>query len=338
MLCDLCIIQLNVAYQFKTLAVEMDAKHQQYIIETGIIHIPNNDNRALQYIEHSRIERSSTTMLPLSFPGGLATLELGQHRRLIKSEPTDYEIMSDITIDTNTNTDHIEEFQTSAANSESDHQFDASNMVCVNDVDLLRMNGNSDIDFINNCLPSSMAFRGNFEKPVTTTTTTTTSQLVIAASKPIKSSQRHESQEPDRAKKLNETAFQHSPPKPVRKRRTKRNFNEIIKLNHKTLRPKSNEKINYSLVKANKRGRKLLNPLNKMKQKIKEETESTKPTSKHPSTLQGNQKKEFTQRKNVIQFRPGQAQAAGNRRITIKDNDRFKFAAIKINSVTTTRN
>lgn len=36
MICDLCIVQLNVSYSFKRLAIESDSKMRQYIIEKGL--------------------------------------------------------------------------------------------------------------------------------------------------------------------------------------------------------------------------------------------------------------------------------------------------------------
>lgn len=365
MLCDLCIIQLNVAYQFKTLAVELDGRHQQYIIENGVNTSPNSDNSALQSIEQRTIE-SSTTTRPLTFPVSLSNL---QHRRLIKSEPTDYENMSDITIDTNT--DLLEDFSRNGVNSSASNQpFGTSNMVCVSDLDLLRSNGDSDIEFINNCLPS-MTFR-HFETPAntveshqsTTTTTTTTiaSQLVIAASKPMNKnsnpkSDKHKPQVSSKlAKNVSTTQAESSQVKKKVKTKMNASENEL----KKTLRPKSNDNINYSLVRRRKD--KLINPLNKVRQMIKEENEATKQSSsksiqggtfnndrrvnlKHSAIVRNKRKLEGN---SSVPFRRGRGRPSKNqyreklnmnRRITIKDTDRFKFASIKtIKSVTATRN
>lgn len=367
MLCDLCIIQLNVAYQFKTLAVELDAKHQQYIIENGVNSSPNSDNSALQSIEQRTIERSATTLRPLTFPVSLSNL---QHRRLIKSEPTDYENMSDITIDTNT--DLLEDFSRNGVNSSASNQpFGTSNMVCVSDLDLLRSNGDSDIEFINNCLQPSVTFRhfetpantvGSHQSTTTTTTTTIASQLVIAASKSMNknlnplSDRRKPQESSNLAKDLTRTQTSSSQGK--RKVKTKMNVSDTeLK---KTLRPKSNDNINYSLVKRRKH--RLINPANKVRQMIKEENESIKQSAgktiqggtvnnnrtvnlKHSSMLR---KKRKPEEKNTAHFRRGQHNTNKgqyheklnmNRRITIKDTDRFKFASIKtIKSVTATRN
>lgn len=363
MLCDLCIIQLNVAYQFKTLAVEIDAKHEQYIIENGVNLSPSSDNSTLQSIERTM---PSATLRPLTFPVSLSNL---QQRRLIKSEPADYDVMSDITIDTNT--DLLEDFSRNGVNSSASNQpFGTSNMVCVSDLDLLRSNGDSDIEFINNCLQ-------HFENPAktveshqsTTTTTTTTiaSQLVIASSKSMNknlnttvASDRHKPRESsDQAKKSGTSEVRVTVPK--KKVKSKINFSDNEK---KTLRPKSNDNINYSLVKRRKRRR--INPVNKVRQMIKEESESIKQSSSKSSQEETNtvssvrmanlrrssilnkRKNVITEGKNTVQFQRGQHHPTKgqyreklnvNRRVTIKDTDRFKFAAIKtINSVTATRN
>ncbi|KAJ6642039.1 hypothetical protein Bhyg_06985 [Pseudolycoriella hygida] len=131
MLCDLCIIQLNVAYNFKTLALEIDGKHHQYLIENGFNLSPNSDNSTLLSLEQRAIERCSTSVRPITFPVNLSNI---QHRRVIKSEPTDYEIMSDITIDTNT--DLVDDFSRNGVNSSASNQpFSTSNMT-IKDVKL----------------------------------------------------------------------------------------------------------------------------------------------------------------------------------------------------------
>lgn len=365
MLCDLCIIQLNVSYQFKTLAVEIDGKHQQYLIENGVNLSPNSDNSSTAHsVEQRTLERTSTTMRPLTFPVSLSNLQ--QHRRLIKSEPTDYEIMSDITIDTNT--DLLEDFSRNGVNSSASNQpFGTSNMVCVSDLDLLRSNGDSDIEFINNCLPST--FR-HFENPTTNTveshqstmTTTTTTiaskQLVIAASKSTSqqtktvTSDRHNAESAGGVGKHSGVSEQVLPRK---KYKSRVKFADLeVK---KSLRPKSNENINYSLV---RKRRKLINPVNKVSKKIKLENDAVKQAStshlhhnseralvpRQSSILRNKRKKDIVDEKNRFQLRRGQHTSNKNqyrenvrRRIMIKETDRFKFAAIKtINSVTSTRN
>lgn len=374
MLCDLCIIQLNVAYQFKTLAVELDAKHQQYLIENGVNLSPNSDNSTLHSVEQRTLERSSTSVRPLTFPVSLSNL---QQRRLIKSEPTDYENMSDITIDTNT--DLLEDFSRNGVNSSASNQpFGSSSMVCVSDLDLLRSNGDSDIEFINNCLPSS--FR-HFENPAntveshqsTTTTTTTTiasKQLVIAASKSMNqnttvtnqnttvTTERHNKSTTatDKSNKLVTSELVVSLPRKTRKTKVKFAESEL----KKSLRPKSNESINYSVV---RKKHKNINPMNKVRQKIKEENESIKQSSskssynaivnsdralipRNASILKNKRKRDFIDGKHSVPFRRGQhtadkgqyRESVNGRRIIIKDTDRFKFAAIKtIDSMTATR-
>lgn len=375
MLCDLCIIQLNVAYQFKTLAVEIDGKHQQYLIENGVNLSPNSENSTVHSVEQRAIERLSTTVRPLTYPGNLSNL---QHRRLIKTEPTDYDVMSDITIDTNT--DLLEDFtRNNGVNSSASNQpFGAtSNMVCVSDLDLLRSN-DSDSEFINNCLPSS--FR-HFESPAntveshqstTTTTTTTTTiaskQLVIAASKSVNqdtivTSEKHNSHESVNVAKQIVTSEQvisvpRKGRKPGQKPKVKFADNEL----KKSLRPKSNNSIDYSLVRRN---RKLLNPVNKVRQKIKEENESTTKQSssknshnvavdsdrslvpRNPLILRNKRKNDFIEERIRTRFRRGQhttntkgqyhrENVSISRRVIIKETDRFKFAAID-NVMSTTK-
>lgn len=372
MLCDLCIIQLNVAYQFKTLAVEIDGKHQQYLIENGVNHSPNSDNSTMHSVEQRTLERlsHSATVRPLTLPGSLSNL---QHRRLIKSEPTDYEIMSDITIDTNT--DLLEDFPRNGVNSSASNQpFGTSNMVCVSDLDLLRSNGDSDNEFINNCLPSSFRHfemdnpANTVESHQSTTTTTTTTiaskQLVIAASKSVNQNAIVTS---DRQKTHESVVVAtqigaSEPPIPLPKKKRKSRVHFVDMELKKSLRPKSNDRIDYSLVRKHKR----INPVNKMRQKIKEENESVKQSAgksshtaaagnsdralipKNASISRNKRKKDFVDDGNRTKFRhdrhtfnKGQYREKVNvrRSVIIKETDRFKFAAIKtIDSVTSTRN
>ncbi|XP_037036722.1 uncharacterized protein LOC119074587 [Bradysia coprophila] len=355
MLCDLCIIQLNVSYQFKTLAVEIDGKHQQYLIENGVNHSPNSENSTVHSVEQRTLERSAATVRPITFPVSLSNL---QHRRVIKSEPNDYEIMSDITIDTNT--DLLEDFPRNGVTSSASNQpFGTSNMVCVSDLDLLRSNGDSDTEFINNCLPSSYRFENpanTVESRQSTTTTTTTTiaskQLVIAASKTTNQSKtvtsdRHTSHNTE---VVEEQSSERATVLPRRKRNSTVKFadNEV----KKSLRPKSNENIDYSLV---RKKRKLINPVNKVKRnnKIKQENDPIKKQSgtivpKNSSILRNKRRNDMVDDRSLPQFRRGQnannkEQYRENRKIrrrmVIRETDRFRFASIKtIDSVTSTRN
>lgn len=371
MLCDLCIIQLNVSYQFKTLAVEVDGKHQQYLIENGVHHSPNSDNSTVHSSEQRPLERTSTAMRPLTYPVSLSNL---QHRRLIKSEPTDYEIMSDITIDTNT--DLLEDFPRNGVNSSASNQpFGTSNMVCVSDLDLLRSNGDSDNEFINNCLPSSfrhletpantLATTVESHQSTTTTTTTTTiasKQLVIAASKAAnqnnQSSDRNKSHASKNDGKQLEASGQVNG---VSKRKRKPRVTFVEGAVKKSLRPKLNGNIDYSLV---RKRRKLINPVNKVRQKIKEENDQTKQSSgkgapnvsgeravnpRNSIILRNKRRTNIIEEKSHFQFRRGQhainrerlrESLNVGRRLIIKETDRFKFAAaIKtIDRVTSARN
>lgn len=366
MLCDLCIIQLNVSYQFKTLAVEIDGKHQQHLIENGINHSPNSDNSTLHSVEQRTLERSAATLRPLTFPVNLSNL----HRRVIKSEPTDYEIMSDITIDTNT--DLLEDFpRNGVASSASNQPFGASNMVCVSDLELLRSNGDSDSEYISNNLPSSFRRTENpantVESRLSTTTTTTTTiaskQLVIAATKSTNQSKtvtsdRIESRNTEVVEERISTERTTVLPR-KKKSRTVRFADSEVK---KSLRPKTNENINYSLV---RKRRKHINPVNKVKQnrKIKQESDTIRQLSGrnshnvnsdrmvvpiNSSILRNKRRNDTIEEKSRFPFRRGQL--TGNkeqyrenrnvsRRMIIKETDRFRFASIKtFDSVTSTRN
>lgn len=365
MLCDLCIIQLNVAYQYKTLAVEQDAKHKQYLIENGVNSSPNSDNSTLNSVE----QRTPTVARPLTFPANISS---SHHHRLIKSEATDYEAMSDITIETNT--DLVEDLSRNGVNSSASNQrFGTSNMVCVRDLDLLRTNGDSDIEFINNCLPSS--FR-HFENPANTvgshqsTTTTTTAtiaskQLVIAASEStnqdtiVTTDEKYKSVESIDTEKSKVTAAQVNP-LPRKKRKSVKFVDSDLK---KGLRPKSSDGIDYSLVRRRKR--KLINPVHRLRRKIKEEDEATKqlPSKnsknvtvnndralipKNSSILRTKRKRNFIDGKDNVQFRRGQhttkhktkyRENIDAKKLTIKETDRFRFADIKtIDSRISTKN
>ncbi|XP_055325531.1 serine/arginine repetitive matrix protein 1-like isoform X2 [Sitodiplosis mosellana] len=131
-MCDSCIIQLNVAYNLKKNAIQSDMKLRQYMIEFGInvtsyttcsintvsvIHPPAMIMPATTTSESVTITTAkSTTVAPQQGPPPPAAAAVQpqphqlpqQHRTfpvmpvIIKEEPVDYEAMSDITVETNT--------------------------------------------------------------------------------------------------------------------------------------------------------------------------------------------------------------------------------------------
>ncbi|KXJ80542.1 hypothetical protein RP20_CCG024558 [Aedes albopictus] len=62
MICDLCIVQLNVAYNFKRQATESDTKLRQYLIENGIDIM--KDIRALPAVAAIRAPPTTQTAVP----------------------------------------------------------------------------------------------------------------------------------------------------------------------------------------------------------------------------------------------------------------------------------
>lgn len=107
LLCDLCIVQLNVAYNFKRQAVENDTKLRQYFIENGI-----TSNQAI-IINEAPSLRSSFTASNIS--------QAQPHSRfpivplIVKTEPSDVDAFSDITTETNVDLERTR-FQSVASN------------------------------------------------------------------------------------------------------------------------------------------------------------------------------------------------------------------------------
>lgn len=152
MLCDLCIIQLNVAYNFKCLAIESDKKLEQFVIEKGLgttsapttITSPSNALHLTHQPEHQ-------TAFPSPIP--------------IKLE-TDTDSMSEITICTNTDSDtmlptltNTSTTNTNPSSSSPHHQLAASfdsqsyRMVQLSN-QIIQTSTHTDIDFINTYLPT----------------------------------------------------------------------------------------------------------------------------------------------------------------------------------------
>lgn len=120
-MCDSCIIQLNVAYNLKKNAIQSDLKLRQYMIEFGInvtsyttcsintvsvIRPPAMLMPSTTTSESVTITTAKSTTVAQQSP--VAPLPPRPHQPfpvmpvIIKEEPIDYEEMSDITVETNT--------------------------------------------------------------------------------------------------------------------------------------------------------------------------------------------------------------------------------------------
>lgn len=129
-MCDSCIIQLNVAYNLKKNAIQSDMKLRQYMIEFGM----NVTSYTACSINTVSVIRPPALLMPTSTTSESVTIttaksttvgptpqvqlqppplqqppsQLHVHRPfpvmpvIIKEEPVDYEVMSDITVETNT--------------------------------------------------------------------------------------------------------------------------------------------------------------------------------------------------------------------------------------------
>lgn len=146
MLCDLCIIQLNVAYNFKRLAIENDKKLDQFVIEKGLQSgFTPPRSTALNHVQH----QFQQTLLPSPIQ--------------IKTE-TDTDTISEITICTNTDTETFNPTnnftEQSASTSGSDPSFDNQSFQMVQlSNQIIQTHTHTDIDFINNYMPADSSRR-----------------------------------------------------------------------------------------------------------------------------------------------------------------------------------
>lgn len=128
-MCDSCIIQLNVAYNLKKNAIQSDIKLRQYMIEFGM----NVTSYTACSINTVSVIRPPALLMPTSTTSESVTITTAKSTTvgppappptvqiqtqpssqlktlrpfpvmpvIIKEEPVDYEIMSDITVETNT--------------------------------------------------------------------------------------------------------------------------------------------------------------------------------------------------------------------------------------------
>lgn len=194
----MCIVQLNVAYNFKRQAIDTDTKLHQYIIEHGLqtIEMPQiQQNNVMQINQNNYTTTKTTTSISLG-PNNF------QHRPFIpvqiKSEPIDYEILSDITIDTNTETDDgiftvrnygepctpfSNNFNSESTQSPHSVHVPSQSMVRLNDNNFLRSTPTSDMEFMKNYLRSSTLTNDGYssvDSMAISPTISDTATLVIA--------------------------------------------------------------------------------------------------------------------------------------------------------------
>lgn len=143
MLCDLCIIQLNVAYNFKRLVIESNNKLEQFVIEKGL------NRSALQTVTDGNTVDSPLLNVSTAVE--------------IKTESEDPDNISEITICTNTdsNTNYINVDQLNNSSNNSCQQITSNDNHSITMVQLssetiqTTTHTNTDIDFINTYLPST---------------------------------------------------------------------------------------------------------------------------------------------------------------------------------------
>lgn len=193
-MCDSCIVQLNVAYNMKKNAIQSDIKLRQYMIEFGI----NMTSYTTCSINTVSVIRPPAMILPSTTTTGSVTITtteksttvvppaVSQTRRfpvmpvVIKEEPVDYDVMSDITVETSNGfEDNIRNQRsringiesaasTSSASNQSITSLPRHSMVAVNTNSLLiRPETSTDSEY----LSTYMTPNANITKPVSKQTT-----------------------------------------------------------------------------------------------------------------------------------------------------------------------
>lgn len=178
-ICDSCIIQLNVAYNLKKAAVQSDIKLRQYVIEYGVnvtsyttcintvsivrppgILMASNSSNSPSMVTTATsaivtTEKQTTTSESIERPT-FAVMPM-----VIKEEPIDYEVMSDITIESNAYEENGTNEMARPSNSTTasaastiiarrkEKPLASDLMVAVNDKSLLASSSTSDVDYIN---------------------------------------------------------------------------------------------------------------------------------------------------------------------------------------------
>lgn len=116
-MCDSCIVQLNVAYNLKKNAIQSDLKLRQYMIEYGM----NVTSYTTCSINTVSVIHPSPMIMPANSASvsGAATqpkpTSTSTEQRpfpvmpvVVKEEPIDYEVMSDITVETESFDDQVQ--------------------------------------------------------------------------------------------------------------------------------------------------------------------------------------------------------------------------------------
>lgn len=185
-LCDSCIIQLNVAYNFKRNSVESDIKIRQYIIEYGMSintnqsSVANSNNLLVPASNFNAPPSPSSSSSGLNLHNGINgiinnnyshTVDQSMTRTatepfpfpispfIIKEEPVDFETLSDITIETNTeiaNDYRLNGRNKTSVNGSVTGSITGS-MVTLNDKSLLISTALSDVDYMSAYLPTPSA-------------------------------------------------------------------------------------------------------------------------------------------------------------------------------------
>lgn len=223
-ICDSCIIQLNVAYNLKKAAVQSDIKLRQYVIEYGvnvtsyttcintvsIVRPPGilmaSDSNNSPSIVTSATSAIVTTEKQTNASESFERPPFAVMPMVIKEEPIDYEVMSDITIESNaetygengTNEMARQSNSTTAAaaaaaaastiiarrKEKHNTQLASSLMVAVNDKSLLASTSTSDVDYINAYMqtPSSASDASESTSPIQVPATKPSASTAAASS------------------------------------------------------------------------------------------------------------------------------------------------------------
>lgn len=346
LLCDLCIIQLNVAYNFKRKAIATDTKMRQYIIENGFELTKNSTNQQVNSLhDNSRMKVISTPSISeYQHQSAFPVMPL-----IIKTEPFDYDIMSDITVDTNT------EAYTGGGSNENSlsngtpfAQYNQMStvppsMVRLNNMHLLSTaNADSDNEFISNYLPIQTLNRdspsGSLNSSYSPKVSVSDLGLIVANAK---SSKKTDSGHASAASTKSEDRF--APPARSKIQvstlapRVLKLRSQVVQSTATGRRNRNKERPNYSETVRRKR---MINPANHLQKKIKLEKLSqslpvenkTRRVSKHskedvklvtgrstPSTAAKSTK---NTKKDAIDHNQN---AENRKRVTISNSDLFSF-------------
>lgn len=268
-----------MAYNFKRQAIATDTKMRQYIIENGFELTKNSTTHQVNKLhDGSRMQVISTP-----------SISDYQHRPafpvmplIIKTEPFDYDIMSDITIDTNTEAyNGGGSNENSLSNGTSFTQYNQMptvppSMVRLNNIHLLSAaNADSDNEFISNYLPIQSLNRdspsGSMASSYSPKASASDLQLIVANAKGAKPT---DSGHASAASDKSEDRF--APPSRSKIEVTTTVAPTVVTLRSQAgqttsvgRRNRNKERPNYS--ESGKRGNRMINPANHLRKKIKQE-------------------------------------------------------------------